>query len=82
MWAYRARAQKAFLSFKKRALVGHFSGPGSIDKWKIKKIKDNKSAWIWYTGGDTATLTDFSLISPLLNDYCLEDILNKKEVTR
>lgn len=30
MWAYRARAHKPFLSFINRALVGHFSGPGSI----------------------------------------------------
>lgn len=45
---------------------------------KIKKIKDDKSAWIWYNSGYVA-LTEFSLIGTLLNDYCLEEIL-KKEV--
>jgi hypothetical protein len=30
VWAYRARAHKPSLSFINRALVGNFSGPGSI----------------------------------------------------
>ena len=45
--------------------------------WK-NQFYNPKSAWIWYNGGDTAALTDFSLISPLFNDYCIEDILNKE----
>jgi len=56
-----------------------YKGHEGYEIGKIKKIKNNKSAWVWYHGGDTAALTDFSLISPLINDYCLEDILNKKE---
>lgn len=44
---------------------------------KIKKIKDNNSAWIWYNSGYFA-LTEFSLVSPLINDYCIEEILNKE----
>ena len=45
---------------------------------KIKKIEDDHSAWVWYQSGDTAALTDFNLLNPLINDYCLEDILNKE----
>ncbi|KAG9140581.1 hypothetical protein Leryth_024571 [Lithospermum erythrorhizon] len=38
VWAYRARAPKSFPSFINRALVGHFSGPGSISGSQKKKI--------------------------------------------
>ena len=55
-----------------------YEGAKGYEIGKIKKIKDNNSAWIWYHSGDTAALTDFSLIRPLLNDYCAEDILHKE----
>lgn len=66
------------MKYKKGQLVV-FKRPDGYSIGKIKKIKDNKSAWIWYHSGDTAALTDLSLIYPLFNDYCIEDILNKKE---
>ena len=65
------------MEFKEGQLVIYKASNG-YEIGKIKKIKDNKSAWVWYHGGDTAALTDFSLIKPLLNDYCLEDVLRKK----
>lgn len=65
------------MTFKEGQLV-IYKGSNGYEIGKIKKIKDNHSAWIWYHSGDTAALTEFSLISPLINDYCLEDILRKK----
>lgn len=64
------------MKFKEGQLVV-YKGSNGYEIGKIKKIKDSKSAWIWYTSGDTAALTDFDLINLLINDYCIEDILNK-----
>lgn len=44
---------------------------------KIKKIR-NHEAFIWFHTGDTAALTDFDLIKPIINDYCIQDLLNKE----
>ena len=65
------------MRFKERQLVV-YKGSNGYETGKIKKIKDNKSAWIWYHSGDTAALTDLSLIYPLFNDYCAEDIIKKE----
>lgn len=65
------------MEFQKGQLV-IYKGSNGYELGKIKKIKDNKSAWIWYHSGDTAALTDFDLIKPLINDYCISDIINKK----
>lgn len=67
------------MKFQKGQLV-IYKGSNGYEIGKIKKIKDNKSAWIWYHSGDTAALTDFDLIEPLVNDYCITDIINKIEV--
>lgn len=64
------------MDFQKGQLV-IYNGSNGYELGKIKKIKDNKSAWIWYHSGDTAALTDFDLIKPLINDYCISDIINK-----
>ena len=68
------------MEFQKGQLI-IYKGSNGYELGKIKKIKDNKSAWIWYHSGDTAALTDFDLIEPLINDYCITDIINKIEVT-
>lgn len=65
------------MDFQKGQLV-IYKGSNGYEIGKIKKIKDNNSAWIWYNSGDTAALTDFDLIEPLTNDYCISDIINKK----
>ena len=44
---------------------------------KIKRIKDSKRAWIWYTSGDTAELTSLDLVTPIINDYCIKDLISK-----
>lgn len=65
------------MRFKEGQLI-IYKGSNGYEMGKIKRIKDNKSAWIWYHSGDTAALTDFDLISPLINDYCIQDLLNKE----
>lgn len=65
------------MKYKEGQLV-IYKGSNGYKIGKIKKIKDDHSAWIWHTSGDTAALTDFSLINPLINDYYIEDILNKE----
>lgn len=64
------------MEFKEGQLIV-YEGSNGYEIGKIKKIKDDKSAWIWYTSGDTAALTDFVLINPIINDYCIADLLNK-----
>lgn len=64
------------MDFQKGQLV-IYKGSNGYELGKIKKIKDNNSAWVWYHSGDTAALTDFDLIEPLVNDYCISDIINK-----
>lgn len=63
--------------FKKGQLV-IYKGANGHEIGKIKRIKDGKSAFIWYHSGDTAALTDFDLISPIINDYCIQDLINKE----
>lgn len=65
------------MQFKEGQLVV-FKGPDGYEIGKIKKIKDETLYYVWFSSGDRTTLTDSSLISPLLNDYCLEDILKKE----
>lgn len=64
------------VEFKEGQLI-IYKGSNGYEIGRIKKIKDGKSAWIWYTCGDTAALTDFELINPIVNDYCIEDLLSK-----
>ena len=45
---------------------------------KIKSFKDKVKAFVWFTSGDTASLIPIYRLEPLLNDYALEDILNKE----
>lgn len=44
---------------------------------KIKSIKDNNSAYVWYHIGDTAALTNLNLLKPIINDYCIEELIKK-----
>lgn len=43
---------------------------------KIKSIKGNR-AFVYYHTGDTAALTDLKLLKPIINDYCIEELLKK-----
>lgn len=64
------------MDFKEGQLV-LYNGANGYRIGKIKKIKDRNSAWIWYHSGDTAALTYFDSIYPIINDYCIKDILSK-----
>ena len=64
------------MKFKEGQLI-IYKGSNGYEIGKIKTIKDDKHAFIWFHSGDTAALTNFDLISPLINDYCIQDLLNK-----
>ena len=63
--------------FKEGQLV-IYKGANGYEIGKIKRIKNDNQAYIWYHSGDTAALTDFDLIKPIINDYCIQDLLNKE----
>lgn len=56
--------------FKEGQLV-IYKGANGYEIGKIKRIKNDNQAFIWYHSGDTAALTDFDLIKPIINDYCI-----------
>ena len=62
--------------FKEGQLV-LYEGTFGFEIGKIKKLKGKRRAYVWYHSGDTAALTDFDLIQPIINDYCIQDLLNK-----
>lgn len=65
------------VEFKEGQLIV-YKGSNGYEIGKIKKIKDGKSAWIWYHSGDTAELTDLeNFVYPINNDYCVVDLLIK-----
>ncbi len=43
---------------------------------KIKSINGSK-AFIWFHSGDTAALTNLDDCIPIVNDYCIEELLKK-----
>ena len=63
--------------FKKGQLV-LYEGTFGFEIGKIKKLKGKRRAYVWYHSGDTAALTDLKLLKPILNYYCIQDILNKE----
>lgn len=67
----------ATAEFKEGQLV-IYKGANGYEIGKIKRIKNYNQAYVWYHSGDTAALTDFDLIKPIINDYCIQDLLNKE----
>lgn len=63
--------------FKEGQLV-LYEGTFGFEIGKIKKIKGKHRAFVWYHSGDTAALTDLKLLNPIVNDYCIKDLLNKE----
>lgn len=63
--------------FKEGQLV-LYKGVNGCEIGKIKRIRNDDKAFIWYHSGDTAALTDFDLIRPIINDYCIQDLLDKE----
>lgn len=58
-------------NFKERQLIIYKNMIG-----KIKKIR-NHEAFIWFHAGDTAALTNLDDCIPIINDYCIEELLKK-----
>lgn len=60
------------MEFKENQLVVYF--PGTFCNYarigKIKSIND-KGAFIWYTTGETASLTKFENLFPIENESCI-----------
>lgn len=68
-------------TFKKGQLV-LYEGTFGFEVGKIKKIlKNNRRAYVWYHEGDTAALTDLKLLNPIINDYCIEELMKKSPPT-
>lgn len=68
---------------KKEFEVGQivlYKGTNGFEVGKIKRIKNNRQAYVWYHSGDTAALTDLKLLNPIVNDYCIQDLINKKGI--
>ena len=62
-------------NFKEGQLV-IYKGANGCEIGKIKRIKGRK-AYVYYHTGDTAALTDFNLLKPIINDYCIKELLKK-----
>ena len=62
--------------FKEGQLV-LYEGTFGFEIGKIKKLKGKRRAYVWYNSGDTAALTDLRLLNPIVNDYCIKDLLDK-----
>lgn len=54
-----------------------YKGLYGFEVGKIKRLKNDNQAFIWYHSGDTAALTDFDLLQPIVNDYCIEELMKK-----
>lgn len=65
--------------FKEGQLV-FYKGSNGCEIGKIKRIKNDGKAFVWYHSGDTAALTDLDLLQPIINDYCIHDLINKEGV--
>lgn len=63
--------------FKEGQLV-LYKGINGYEIGKIKRIRNDGRAFVWYHSGDTAALTDFDLLHPIINDYCMQDLINKE----
>lgn len=56
-------------TFKENQLVVYKNG----DKFEVGKIKTLKEhgAFIWYHSGETAALTNYEDIHPIINEHCI-----------
>ena len=63
--------------FKEGQLV-FYKGSYGCEIGKIKELKSGNLARVWYHSGDTTSLTDLDLLYPIVNDYCIQDLINKE----
>lgn len=73
------KKEEIMKNFKEGDLIVRIK-PEGCEIGKIKRIhEDDHCGFIWFHGGDTAALVNLDFVFPVLNDYCLEEILQKKE---
>lgn len=65
------------MKYKEGQLIIYQNGD-RYEVGKIKRFKDKNSAFIWYYQGDTAALTDLDLIKPIINEYAIQELINKE----
>lgn len=73
-----AMIEDEMTEFKEGQLV-LYKGVNGREIGKIKRITNNNQAFVWYHSGDTAALTDLDLLQPIINDYCIQDLIDKDE---
>lgn len=63
--------------FKEGQLV-LYKGSNGCEIGKVKELMSDNLARVWYHGGDTTSLTDLDLLHPIINDYCIQDLIDKE----
>lgn len=63
--------------FKEGQLV-LFRGSSGCEIGKIKRLGSDNLAFVWYHSGETTSLTNLDLLHPIINDYCIQDLINKE----
>lgn len=66
------------MNFKEGDLIVYIK-PDGCEIGKIKRIREeDHHGFIWFNTGDTASLVNLDFVFPVLNDYCIQELLNKK----
>lgn len=64
-------------NFKEGDLIVYIK-PDGCEIGKIKRIReDDHHGFVWFHSGDTASLVNLDFVFPVLNDYCIEELLKK-----
>ena len=50
----------------------------SVQIGKVKRLTD-KGAFVWYTTGDTTSLTPYNLLMKVENPYCIDTFFGGEE---
>lgn len=65
------------MNFKEGDLIVYIK-PDGCEIGKIKRIREeDHHGFVWHHSGDTAALTNLDDCIPIVNDYCIEDLLKK-----
>lgn len=64
-------------NFKEGDLIVYIK-PDGCEIGKIKRIREeDHHGFVWFNAGDTASLVNLDFVFPVLNDYCIEELLKK-----
>lgn len=65
------------MKFKEGDLIVYIK-PDGCEIGKIKRIREeDHHGFVWFHTGDTAALTNLDDCFPIVNDYCIEELLKK-----